>query len=356
MSNSILAIRFSTTGDIIKNDVIFSPNMVFQKIRKDLTIYFPPTVKITKTLLDNSVKENTNPIDIFTSRSYFLQFMAYSTNRRRFKPISLQKAVDTGVVKHNMEFFKKLFFKKENRIFIDGRAYTILSSKLNIEDSLLPKNKSLLQYIMRVNIKVIEKKKDTYLNRTKLSCKDKRANINEQWEAFFGEPFFDSGLPETRDKRAPVMYTGDNMGIADAARPKKLIPIARMVPPYANPGFQNPYQPMNYNRAPSYPIAQTRPYANPGFQNPYQPMNYNRAPSYPIAQTRPYYQNQSFPMTNPIPSAPPASPYNSKPRIMSNGIPLLRQTSTSGFGGGKKKTKRRKKKIKGTRKVNKRRR
>lgn len=328
MSNSILAIRFSTTGDIIKNDVIFSPNMVFQKMRKDLTIYFPPTVKITKTLLDNSVKENTNPIDIFTSRSYFLQFMAYSTNRRRFKPISLQKAVDTGVVKHNMEFFKKLFFKKENRIFIDGRAYTILSSKLNIEDSLLPKNKSLLQYIMRVNIKVIEKKKDTYLNRTKLSCKDKRANINEQWEAFFGEPFFDSGLPETRDKRAPVMYTGDNMGIADAARPKKLIPIARMVPPYANPGFQNPYQPMNYNRAPSYPIAQTRP----------------------------YYQNQSFPMTNPIPSAPPASPYNSKPRIMSNGIPLLRQTSTSGFGGGKKKTKRRKKKIKGTRKVNKRRR
>lgn len=329
MSNSILAIRFSTTGDIIKNDGVFSPNMVFQKMNKDLTIYFPPTVKITKTLLENSVKENTNPIDIFTSRSYFLQFMAYSTNRRRFKPISLQKAIDTGVVKHNMEFFKKLFFKKENRIFIDGRAYTILSSKLNIEDSLLPTNKGSLRYIMRVNIKVIEKKKDTYLNRTKLSCKDKRANINEQWEAFFGEPFFDSGLPETRDKRAPVMYTGDNMGIADAARPKKLIPIARMVPPYANPGFQNPYQPMNYNIAPSYPIAQTRP----------------------------YYQNQSFPMTNPIPipSAPPASPYNSKPRIMSDGIPLMSQKATT-FGGGKKKTKRRKKKIKGTRKVNKRRR
>ena len=328
MSNSMLSIRFSTTGDIIKNDNVFSVRMVFPKMKSSTQIYFPPTVKITKTLLENSVKETTNPLDIFTSRSYFLQFMAYSTNKRRFKAISLEEAVKTGVVEHNMEFFKKLFFKKENRIFIDGRAYTILSSKLNIKKSiLLPFNRRSLEYFMNVDLKVIERKNDTYVNRTKLTCKEKRADINKQWEAFFGESFFDSGLPEMRTKRAPVMYTGDNMGIADAARPKKLIPIAKMVPPYANPGFQNPYQPMNYNRLPSYPMAQSRP----------------------------YYQNQSFPMTNPIPSAPPASPNNSKPRIMPDGIPLRRQASTP-FGGGKKKTKRRKKKIKGTRKVNKHRR
>ena len=327
MSTSMLSIRFSTTGDITKNDDVFSVRMVFPKMKNESKLYFPPTVKITKTLLENSVKETTNPIDIFTSRSYFLQFMAYSTNRRRFKPISLEEAVETGVVEHNMEFFKKLLFKTENRIFIGGRAYTILSSKLNIKKSiLLPYSRRILEYFMNVDLKVIERKNDTYVNRTKLTCKDKRAEINKQWEAFFGEPFFESGLPETRTKRPPVMYTGDNMGIADAARPKKLIPIANMVPPYANPGFQNPYQPMNYNVVPSYPIPQTRP----------------------------YYQNQRFPMTNPIPSAPPASPNNLKPRIMPDGIPLRNQSSTP--YGGKKKTKRRKKKIKGTRKVNKRRR
>ena len=143
----------------------------------------------------------------------------------------------------------------------------------------------------------------------------------KQTGGIFGEPL-DSGLPEMRTKRAPVMYTGDNINI-DAARPKKLIPIAKW------------YHLMliQVSTISTYELYSL--------------------PSYPFAQSRPYYQNQSFPMTNPIPSAPPASPNNSKPRIMSDGS-LRRQASMP--YGGRKKTKRRKKKIRGTRKANRRRR
>ena len=296
--SSQLSIKITTTGDLTERNISFRPNMVFIK-DSSTTIYFPPTVKITNSLISKAVPEAGTPLSVFTSLSYFTKFMKYATSKRRFKPISLEQAEKQGITKDNFNFFKDIFFKRNNRIFIGGKAYSIISSKLDLETSSIPKNKTNLNFVMSVKLNIINKKNDTYLNRTKLSCKVARQDINDQWEQFFGEPFFDDGLPSSKkiSQKAPVMYTSD-MGIAEGTAPSKYRKVTPLIPPYIQPGLINPYQP-NIN---------PRGYM-PAGQNPFFPT----AIAKPIAE---------------------------------------RGTQT----GGKKrnKTKRRKKKIKGTRKINKR--
>lgn len=269
--SSRLNIVFSTKGDLSEKNVSFTPNMVFIK-NKSTVIFFPPTVKITKELVKTAVPQAGREIDVFTSRSYFTQFMKYATNKRRFKPISLAKAEETGIVESNFKYFKDIFFKRNNRIFIGTRAYSIISSKLDMSESKIPKDSNNLNFVMHVNLNIIDSRNDTFIQRTKLSCKDKRANINEQWDAFFGEPFFDDGLPENKrlGQQAPAMFTNDQ-GLALDKRParyKKLTPFM----PYAQPGY-NPYQPqlpvrgyLNPQQNPYYPLANAVPVANQGTQ------------------------------------------------------------------------------------------
>ena len=61
-------------------------------------------------------------------------------------------------------------------------------------------------------------------------------------EAFFGQPFFDDGLPTNRSlsQKAPAMFTNDQ-GLAMGKAPTKLKKLTPMVP-YAQPGY-NPCQP-----------------------------------------------------------------------------------------------------------------
>lgn len=298
--SSQLTIKFSTVGDLKENDLSFTPSMVFVK-NTSTEIFFPPTVKITQDLISRAVPESGEPLDVFTSRAYFTKFMKYATSKKRFSPISLAQAEKTGVVEHNFDFFKDIFFKRNNRIFIGGKGYNIISSKLDMANSILPKDTSSLIFTMKVRINIADRKKDSFVHRTRLSCSERRLDINEQWEDFFGEPFFDDGLPSEKklSHAAPVMYTSDQ-GIADGQAPSKLKKIQPYMPGINPGGFMNP------------------------MHNPFIPM----AQKMPVAQAMP------------IPSAPP----------MYQRPPLVK--------GGKKrkKTKRRKKKIRGTRKANRRRR
>ena len=269
--SSQLKIVLSTTGDLTEKNVSFTPSMVFVN-NKSTSIFFPPTVKITSSLIRRAVPQAGKEIDVFTSRVYFTQFMKYATSKRRFKPISLAKAEEDGVVQSNFNFFKDIFFKRNNRIFIGSRGYSIISSKIDLSKSNIPKDSNNLTFKMHVNLNIIDSRNDTFVNRTRLSCKDKRANINDQWEAFFGQPFFDDGLPRNRTlkQQAPAMFTNDQ-GLAMGKAPTKLKKLTPMVP-YAQPGF-NPYQPQLPARGypspqqnPFYPIANAKPIANQGTQ------------------------------------------------------------------------------------------
>lgn len=267
--SSKLTIIFNTKGSVVEKDKTFTPNMVYQK-NNSTQIFFPPTVKITQSLIRNSITSTKENAIIFTSPLYFSHFMSYATNKRRFKAITLQDAKDSGVVQHNFEFFRKTFLEKEKHIYISGRAYTIISSKLNMENPKvqIPTSKEQgLNYVMCVDLTVIDKKNDTYYNRTRTTCAESRENINEQWMEFFGMPFFESGLPNKRSskERAPVMFT-NNMGIAESKRPKKLIPLHKMYPPYAQPGIYNPY-----NTQPNYPIAHAQPVFQPRYHQALPP-------------------------------------------------------------------------------------
>lgn len=265
--SSKLTIIFNTKGSVVEKDKTFTPNMVYQK-NKSSQILFPPTVKITQSLIRNSITSTKENAIIFTSPLYFSHFMSYATNKRRFKAITLQDAKDNGVVQHNFEFFRKTFLKKEKHIYIAGRAYTIISSKLNMENPKvqIPTSKEQgLNYVMCVDLTVIDKKNDTYYNRTKTNCSERKKDINDMWTEFFGIPFFESGLPNKRNSSelAPVMFT-NNMGIAESKRPNKLIPLHKMYPPYAQPGIYNPY-----NTQPNYPIAHAQPVIHQRLNKPF---------------------------------------------------------------------------------------
>ena len=269
--SSQLKIVLSTRGGLKEKNITFTPNMVFVK-NKSNVIFFPPTVKITSSLVKRAVPQAGRELDVFTSRVYFTQFMKYATNKRRFKPITLEQSRRRGIVESNFNYFKNIFFKKNNRIFIGNRGYTIISSNLNLSSSNIPTQSSNLTFKMNVDLNIIDSRKDTFINRTRLSCNDTRANINEQWEAFFGEPYFDDEIPrnKTLNQQAPVMFTNDQ-GLAIEKAPTKYRKLTPMVP-YAQPGF-NPYQPqlpvrgyINPQLNPYYPVANAKPIANQGTQ------------------------------------------------------------------------------------------
>lgn len=305
--SSQLTIKFSTMGDLKEEDLSFTPSMVFIK-NTSTEIFFPPTVKITRSLISRAVPESGEPLDVFTSRAYFTKFMKYATSKKRFTPISLAEAEKSGVVEHNFNFFKDIFFKRNNRIFIGSKGYNIISSKLDMANSILPQDTSNLIFTMKVRINIADRTKDSFGHRTRLSCSEQRLNINEQWEYFFGEPFFDDGLPSEKklSHATPVMYTSDQ-GIADGEAPTKLKKLQPYMPGINPGGFMNP------------------------IHNPFIPM----AQRMPAAQAMPFAQGM------PVATAPPA---------------MYQQPQTVKGGKKRKKTKRRKKKIKGTRKVNRRRR
>lgn len=250
--SSKLNIIINTDGTLKEKNVDFTPSMVFHKENRNI-IYFPPTVKITDSLIKKSVPDAGSSLQVFLSTSYFNDFIRYSTNRRRYTPITLKEAEDTGIVESNFRFFKNIFFKPNNRIFIDGKAYNIINSNIDMNKSELPESKEELNFTMVVDLKVIESKNDSYINRKRINCSERRNEIDEQWIKFFGYPLFDKRkmIPTKTSQKAPVMFSSDNTGLTQKRsnvsrykRATRFIPSAA-IPTYAQPGMSNPYQPTN---------------------------------------------------------------------------------------------------------------
>ena len=104
-------------------------------------------------------------------------------------------------------------------------------------NSILPKDTSSLIFTMKVRINIADRKK-ILLFTEHVYHVQRRLDINEQWEDFFGESFFDDGLPSEKNCHASVMDNSDQ-GIADGQAPSKLKKIQPYMPGINPGGFMN---------------------------------------------------------------------------------------------------------------------
>lgn len=103
------------------------------------TIYFIPTIKLTKELasgfinLDKDLKATKDYKKIFTSMNKFISFINYISNiknNKDYKKLTLKQAKEQGIIESNIEFIKNIFFYPKNDYYIYGRKYIIYSSNL----------------------------------------------------------------------------------------------------------------------------------------------------------------------------------------------------------------------------------
>ena len=106
------------------------------------TIYFIPTIKLTKELVtsfveqDQDLKISKDYQKIFTSMNKFINFVNYASdikNNKGYKKITLKEAKDQGIIKSNIEFIKNIFFYPKGNYYIYGRKYIIYSSTLLLD-------------------------------------------------------------------------------------------------------------------------------------------------------------------------------------------------------------------------------
>jgi hypothetical protein len=251
---STITIKLNTKGDAVKNDITFKPSMVNPNM-KATTIYMPPTFKLSDSLIKKAVKESTSIEEVLTTPSMFQSLLRYSTDRAKgYKRISLQEAEKTGIIDSNYSFMQQLWLKKGQRIFIDDRAYDIISSK--IQNKTFPTSNDNIAFNMSVDIRVIQSKRNSIINRTKMSCDDKRSYINELYEELYGIPFFGYRDPSVKQGNAPVMYSSVKTGIATGKSPGKDKPKTN---PYAPYGTVNGVAPYGMMPA-AIPVAYPYPY------------------------------------------------------------------------------------------------
>jgi len=235
---SKLTIRLNISGDVT-NTIKFVPAMVDVHNRKT-DIFFPPTFKLSETLIRNAVPEAISVPEVLTTPHMFIALVKFATDRSKgYKRLSMSDPKTMAIVHYNMEYIKSLWLKNNTKILIADRAYTIVKSKI-IKKTDHINNAPELKFDMTVSLKIIRKDRDTLVNRQKMSCDDQRNTINELYEELFGQPFFGYRAPSTTHSLAPVMYT-NNTGYATGKSPTK---TAQPINPYA------PFMPNSRGLAP----------------------------------------------------------------------------------------------------------
>ncbi len=216
---STITIKINTIGDVVKNNLTFTPSMISPDM-KETTIYMPPTFRLSNSLIKKAVKNSSSVKEILTTLSLFQLLVRYSTDRAKgYKKITLQQAQESGIIESNYKFMQQLWLKKGQRIFVNDRAYDIITS--TIKNTAMPESSKNIRFTMVVDLRVIQSKRNSLVNRTKMTCDDKRQKINELYEELYGVPFFNYRDSSTKQSNAPVMYSGPKSGIATAPSPGK---------------------------------------------------------------------------------------------------------------------------------------
>lgn len=216
---STITIIINTIGDAVSNNLTFTPSMINPDM-KATTIYMPPTFKLSNSLIKEAVKDSTSVKDVLTTPSLFQALVRYSTDKAKgYKRITLQEAEESGIVESNFKFMQQLWLKKGQRIFIYDRAYDIITS--TIKNITTPDSSQYLRFTMVVDLRVIQSRRNSLVNRTRMTCDDKKKRINQLYEDMYDVPFFADSNSSLKQSVAPVMYSSPGTGIATAHSPGK---------------------------------------------------------------------------------------------------------------------------------------
>jgi len=211
-------------GELIKYNVKMSdPNL-----RSDDTLYFSPTLSITKKSIRNAGID-TNDMKVFTNPANLDKVLKYIMNKG-FQKTTAKKAKDKGVVMSNIKLLKSIYFPSRGKFFIDGKAYLINKSEI-IKDSIEEKKLNSTtgipeEYDVTIKLSLLDaRKKPGYIDFQRLSCKDKAEKIDNLAKELLGVSFGlykDTAGPYNIQR--PVLYSSDPTGYTSSSDPPPQYP------------------------------------------------------------------------------------------------------------------------------------
>ena len=203
---SYIVMKLDIDGDYKKN-IVFSPSMTDKSIRTN-DIFFPPMFKLSNSLISKAVPDSTSPQEVLTSQGMYTRLVKYATDTTRgYKKISIQDADKSGIIDENMKYMMKLWLPNNTTIMLDNRAYNIVTTRFEKKDSVIGQP---TKYTANIKMRVIQKERDNFVDRQRMTCDDKRAEIDRMYQELFEGIFFSYRDPSSRDiRRAPSMQTNN---------------------------------------------------------------------------------------------------------------------------------------------------
>ena len=211
---SYLVMKLDINGDYTTK-IDFTASMSDRSSRKD-KIFFPPTFEITNEIIRKAVPDAADPKDVFTSKTMYMRLATYATDPNRgYKAITLKDA--EPITEDNIKYMIKLWLSNGTSLMLNNRVYNIVSTKPeNNKGKIVFERKSgsyrsdSSYYHVNITVKVIQKERDNFVNRQRITCDDKRKIIDELSKELFGDAFFLRRDPfENENRLAPTLATNN---------------------------------------------------------------------------------------------------------------------------------------------------
>ena len=308
MNNNILKIKFdaSTIDGIIEKNMTYRPSMSDPNLYSGLqSILFVPTINLDRDMFGSELSDN-DIKKIFLSTSQLKNFITRLREKNKIVlPITMSDAKKRGIIYNNIKFLLNLFFKKGDSLYIYQTKYIINNYKWDGQYKLT----NVTMYTppsVDINIQIVLHKGDelSFINSTRLNCKQKRDNIVSDYYDLVG-------LEKPADKSAKLSERPVDM----TKRMSPYIQSRYSDPRYGDPRYRDPYYKQNIYRD-GYPYSRDSypSYSRYGNSSP----EYGPRPAY---GPRPSY-GQSSASYGPSPSYQPK--------------PILKKKSVRFAGGSNK--------------------
>ena len=311
MNNNILKIKFdaSTIDGIIEKNVTYRPSMSDPNLYSYVQgILFVPTINLDREMFGSELSDN-DIKNIFLSTSQLNNFITRLREKNKIVlPITMSDAKKRGIIYNNIKFLLNLFFKKGDSIYIYQTKYMINNYKWDGQYKLT----NVTTYTppsVDINIQIVLHKGDelSFINSTRLNCKQKRDNIVSDYYDLVG-------LVKPADKTAKLSERQKDM----TNRSSQYIPSRYGDSRYGN----SRYGDSRYGD----------PYYN---QNIYRDRYPYTRDSYPSSRDNYPYGNSS-PAYGPRPSAYGQRPTAYGPSSAYQPKPILKKKSVRFAGGSNK--------------------
>ena len=308
MNNNILKIKFdaSTIDGIIEKNVTYRPSMSDPNLYSYVQgILFVPTINLDREMFGSELSDN-DIKNIFLSTSQLNNFITRLREKNKIVlPITMSDAKKRGIIYNNIKFLLNLFFKKGDSIYIYQTKYMINNYKWDGQYKLT----NVTTYTppsVDINIQIVLHKGDelSFINSTRLNCKQKRDNIVSDYYDLVG-------LVKPADKTAKLSERQKDM----TNRSSQYIPSR-----YGDSRYGDPYYNQNIYRD-RYPYTRDRyPYTRDSYPS--------SRDNYPYGNSSPAYGPRPVAYGSRSAAYGPSSAYQPKP--------ILKKKSVRFAGGNNK--------------------